>query len=1197
MVQPSLLNTSSSLSDDVMKRPISPGSLTGTPRIKNEESIYFQCIIRKFSRYPTVLIIMALVFSQSQAFSPLTTSSSTQYHHESLLRIRQGGDDYILILNARKKNKARGFGKTNNKSKDSCSSVLPPQTSSSSVSAISRSKAKDVSNKTNNESQEDSSILPPLPSLLSESQKNPKTKTKNGNGNNKNKHTVQSQKSKTNTTTTSVNYKNKSKRKKHNIVMGDKIAPSVYNNSHLPPTTNPSSNSSTFEQAVPVSELTYKSSSSSNTASSTTNIQSSTQQKDKHNSRNRAKFKASQNDPEPEEDEEDDDDDDIDAGYNDHDDEELPFSAEQTNRIYSTGNKIQIRRNKSPPLNPPQRNKKRTNTSVRNHTSNLTTSQKKKQNNQLQNQNKNNIDQNSKKESNAKYFFRKERFDQMNSRKKLNSSSFSNNTNYNKKKWNNVSNKSSFGKRTRTRSPNKKMVRRGMEMLVGGEPVNADPPVRFLELMYNPDKLMSPGDNEDINKDDVIEEKSVQNLDIKWNNAIALNSRDFGPLLHAQSQSKVNTKSIELYCEFFVSHSLKWDICPPDLRSIVQENIHLVSSSSSSSSQSPTKSYNELVKKVIKDTKSSSEREKNNSNNSNFSSKLLSKADGNNQQNKKAETEEYEDLLKKIENKIKPAHYGNELEGGELKFTVGVGRSELLLQSMSEDDEEEDGGDKSRGIYILRGIMGRGISKTIKCRDLGYYVSIDRLVLSEELDDSTGLLMTEVSVGFHLVRLFRTKKRVSNQNYNHIANQINQALSEAVNGGGMAMALANSVKREQRWPDELKDQVIEELMFDSDEDEEEPILRLEDEDESEEDEYDDENEEQGDTASLYTSLTGYTSTTEQPSWYDDLDLNNNGNGPFGSQNYGYKQGDIFLGGGNGGVFHNYSSENEEKAPYRGILGPLLVDGVAKKAVESGRVPRIIAIGDVHGCIDELQALLKKCDYRPGDIVVFLGDLVSKGPDSLAVVQMAREIGAIGVRGNHDFEVIRWHQAITSGACISYFIVMYSLYFNFHSKTHLLFLPLSECTMKGADTPVVGSEHFRIASKLSKADLKWLYSLPWYITSKELNALFVHAGFVSGIRLAKQNPRLMMNMRSILPDGTVTSKFFNNWPWARLWDGPQTVFFGHDADRGLQQYEHAIGLDTGCVYGGRLSACILPEKRLVSVPAKKQYFRYRRKHYD
>jgi hypothetical protein len=271
--------------------------------------------------------------------------------------------------------------------------------------------------------------------------------------------------------------------------------------------------------------------------------------------------------------------------------------------------------------------------------------------------------------------------------------------------------------------------------------------------------------------------------------------------------------------------------------------------------------------------------------------------------------------------------------------------------------------------------------------------------------------------------------------------------------------------------------------------------------------------------------------------------------------------DLYLGGGNDHVFFDYSEANRENAPYQGSLGPLLLDAAVERAKQ--RYPRVIAIGDVHGCIDELQDLLRKCDYQPGDLVVFLGDLVCKGPDSISVVQMAREIGAIGIRGNHDFEVVRWYQAIQSGV----------------------------------DPPVVGSEHFHIASCLSKDDMKWLYSLPWYISSKDLGALFVHAGFVAGIRLAKQNPRLMMNMRSILPDGTVTSKFFSNWPWARLWDGPQTVLFGHDADRGLQQYEHAIGLDTGCVYGGRLTACILPEKRLVSVTAKREYFKYRRRHYD
>jgi hypothetical protein len=76
---------------------------------------------------------------------------------------------------------------------------------------------------------------------------------------------------------------------------------------------------------------------------------------------------------------------------------------------------------------------------------------------------------------------------------------------------------------------------------------------------------------------------------------------------------------------------------------------------------------------------------------------------------------------------------------------------------------------------------------------------------------------------------------------------------------------------------------------------------------------------------------------------------------------------------------------------------------------------------------------------------------------------------------------------------------------------------------GGDNPLIASEHYHIAKGLNTADVAWLQSCPWYMHSRDLDALFVHAGFVSGVRLFRQNPRLMMNMRSILPDGTATSK--------------------------------------------------------------------------
>lgn len=59
-------------------------------------------------------------------------------------------------------------------------------------------------------------------------------------------------------------------------------------------------------------------------------------------------------------------------------------------------------------------------------------------------------------------------------------------------------------------------------------------------------------------------------------------------------------------------------------------------------------------------------------------------------------------------------------------------------------------------------------------------------------------------------------------------------------------------------------------------------------------------------------------------------------------------------------------------------------------------------------------------------------------------------------------------------------------------------------------------------------------------------------------------------------------------WASVWPGPQRVIFGHDAVRGIQRYEHATGIDSGCVYGGRLSALILPGGHLVQVEAKRTY---------
>lgn len=780
----------------------------------------------------------------------------------------------------------------------------------------------------------------------------------------------------------------------------------------------------------------------------------------------------------------DDEEDDPNTSDKDPDDEELPFSAEQTNSLETYCNKVQVRRNQvegtaeddndddDDALNEKSIEEPRKPAKRRNRM------RKKKRRTAL-----NKTKASDKLGDVAALFIQEHETPNQNKNKPKN------------------------------KRKSKKMVRRGMEMLVGGEPINADPPLRVIDLHF------------DHNAND-------------WAQIITLNSRDFGPLMHTQSVSKVSPISRGLFCEHFVETSLKWNVCPENLSEIVNWYLK-VTDGTEHPSKPPITSYCELLELMTNrlDEVVSAKKDEEDTNDIKTHENEALSLDSSTKEIQKSpspspglgfgQTKNMKQTKKRQSSVQSNNQTGQDRSEtsfsvqSEIKFTIGISAAEL---------ERGEGG----GFRVLRRIIARGIESIIDLESQGLSVRVNRLTVTEEEDG------TEIDACFDINI---EGNRMQSRRRDKLINRMNQELVQAVDSGDMVIALAKSTREETAWSPHFKAKVISEMIMTYSDAFDEISDEINDD-------IEDENSQSTDNYVVKSAMD-----KSQESNVDDSK-------PFDkAESRNFSVDDIFLGNGNGGVFPNYAESKKSESPFCGNLGPLLLDAVVEKAKQNQ--PRVIAIGDVHGCIDELQALLRRCNYSPGDVVIFLGDLVSKGPDSLSVVQMAREIGAIGVRGNHDFEVIRWHQAIKSGA----------------------------------DPPGIASEHFNIASSLESADLKWLYSLPWYLSSKELNSLFVHAGFVSGIRLAKQNPRLMMNMRSILPDGTVTSKFFHNWPWARLWDGPQTVFFGHDADRGLQQYEHAIGMDTGCVYGGRLSACILPEKRLVSVSAKREYFQYRRKHYD
>ncbi|MGB8329350.1 MAG: metallophosphoesterase [Polyangiales bacterium] len=216
--------------------------------------------------------------------------------------------------------------------------------------------------------------------------------------------------------------------------------------------------------------------------------------------------------------------------------------------------------------------------------------------------------------------------------------------------------------------------------------------------------------------------------------------------------------------------------------------------------------------------------------------------------------------------------------------------------------------------------------------------------------------------------------------------------------------------------------------------------------------------------------------------------------------------------------------------------------------------RTLIVGDVHGCREELEDLLEESGWEAGDQLVFVGDLVAKGPDSLGVVRLVRELGAQATRGNHDQHCLKWWEAKRMGEAL----------------------------------PKLKPAHQRVADELEDEDWRWLAERPLWLDLPEHQALVVHAGLLPGVPLEAQDPRDLMNMRSIRDDGTASSSIEEGVPWAALWPGPRLVVFGHDAVRGLQNHPHAVGLDTGCVYGGWLSGLWLPGRDLVSVPSRGAY---------
>ena len=237
--------------------------------------------------------------------------------------------------------------------------------------------------------------------------------------------------------------------------------------------------------------------------------------------------------------------------------------------------------------------------------------------------------------------------------------------------------------------------------------------------------------------------------------------------------------------------------------------------------------------------------------------------------------------------------------------------------------------------------------------------------------------------------------------------------------------------------------------------------------------------------------------------------------------------------------------------------------------------RLIAIGDIHGCLEELELLLNELNITNTDIVVFLGDLVDRGPSSGLVVEEIAELCKLGnyycVQGNHDNKHVRY------------------------ARHELIKLSNQAYT-----NPMHPNEAFLQAhSQLSNNNIIFLSSMPHAITIDNLYC-FVHAGVTPS--LFKQNPQAFIRNRyftekesKLTPAKTYCIN--NQWyvpegakPWYSYYNHSFTTIYGHAVQLEPLIVGKTIGIDTGCCFGGKLTAVIFQEGKyeFCCVPARKCY---------
>lgn len=233
--------------------------------------------------------------------------------------------------------------------------------------------------------------------------------------------------------------------------------------------------------------------------------------------------------------------------------------------------------------------------------------------------------------------------------------------------------------------------------------------------------------------------------------------------------------------------------------------------------------------------------------------------------------------------------------------------------------------------------------------------------------------------------------------------------------------------------------------------------------------------------------------------------------------------------------------------------------------------RTLVIGDLHGCLNDAIKLLEKCKYSSADRVVFLGDLIDRGPDSAGCLNLAIDIEKqqkepACILGNHEDKMLSYYDQIKRGK-----------------------------------KPSMSPSHAATQIQLTENHYEYMSAMPLYVRFPEHNAVAVHAGVFPDRSIESQDPHHLLHIQMIKPheyDGEGRRNTKTKWPskapddswkfWTNYWNGPERIIFGHSVlDKPLLT-DKVCGIDGGSCFGGQLHAVILPSWEIVSVQGSANY---------